>query len=265
MNARKWSERATAALAVLMVLALVSMAAPTAVVHAATTRTINVDDVPDDLPLFGCTLREAIGIANAGGTGTHFGCTVVQTGSGSPLTYHINLPKGKYTYTLTGAAAEDNNASGDLDITANVTITGWGAGGSIIDGGGIDRVFHICPGGGCAKSVTFTGVTIRNGNTTGGGGGIYNEDGAVTVDGSTVSDNRASNGGGISNEGGTVTVDGSTISGNTADSYGGGIANKGTLIVQNGCIIGGAGVGNEAAYDGGGIYNGAVGNVSTPP
>jgi hypothetical protein len=138
MNARKWSKRATAALAVLMVLALVSMAAPTAVVHAATTRAINVDDVPDDLPLLGCTLREAIGIANAGGTGTHFGCTVIQTGSGSPLTYQINLPnpKGGYTYTLTGAAGEDSNASGDLDITTNVDITGPGAGTTIIDGRG---------------------------------------------------------------------------------------------------------------------------------
>jgi hypothetical protein len=148
------------------------MAAPPVVVHAATTRTINVDDVPDDLPALGCALWEAIGIANAHGTGTHFGCTEVETGWGSLLIYHINLPdpKGGYTYILIGAAGEDGNASGDLDITANVRIIAWGAGTTIIDAAEKDRVFHICPGGGCGNSVTFMGVAVRNGNAADYGG-----------------------------------------------------------------------------------------------
>jgi hypothetical protein len=52
-------------------------------------------------------------------------------------------------------------------------------------------VFDVCPGGGCDRSVTFTGVTIRNGNAADYGGGILNEGSTLTVQNGTVSDNRA--------------------------------------------------------------------------
>jgi hypothetical protein len=187
---------------------------------------------------------------------------------------------------LTKPAGEDANVSGDLDILDNgdLTIQGNGAANTIIDGGGIDRVFHICPDGGCANTVTLRRVTIRNGCADY-GGGIYNYDGTTTVDSSTVSDNMATNygggiynrgalnvlngstiggvgasnnadyGGGIYNWGGTTTVDGSTVSANTVTWNGGGIFNKATLIVQNGSTIGGVGAANTANYSGGGIYN----------
>jgi len=133
---------------------------------------------------------------------------------------------------LSGAAGEDANASGDLDILdgGDLTIQGNGAAKTIIDGGRIDRVFHVCPGGGCTNTVTLNGVTIRNG--------------------------IADYGGGILNEAGTTTVVGSTVSANTA-SGGGGITNYGTLNVQNGSTIGGAGAGNTAYVEGGGIFNAA--------
>jgi CSLREA domain-containing protein len=260
MNAHKWFKRAVNALVMLMVLALVSMAAPPVVVHATTIRVINVDDIPDDFPASGCSLREAISLANAGFMGTANGCTVHQSGSGTPLTYRIILPdpKGGYTYTLTGAAGENGNASGDLDITASVTVIGHGAGSSIIDGGGIDRVFHVCPGaGGCPYSVLFTGVTIRSGSITGIGAGICNQGGIVTVDSSIVSDNAVSgvvawgDGGGIYNVSGLMIVQDSTIVDNTATDDGGGIYNSGTLYVRNGSMV----IDNEATDDGGGIYN----------
>jgi predicted outer membrane repeat protein len=282
MNARKWSKRAINALAVLVVLALVSMAAPPVAVHAATTRSIGVDNISDGLPLLGCTLREAISIANAGLTGTHDGCTVNQSGSGTPITYNINLPKGGYLYTLAGVAGEDSNLSGDLDITANVHISGWGAGTTIIDGGGKDRVLHICPGGGCGQSVTFTGVAIRNGNAVDYGGGIYNEGDTVTVDSSTISGNTAGSdgggilnkddgtlnvlnssvvsdntvlgpdghGGGIYNEDGATTVNGSTVISNTAQHGGGTCNSEGVLTVTVSTIIS-----NTAVGHGGGIYS----------
>jgi len=134
---------------------------------------------------------------------------------------------------LAGAPGDDFNASGDLDILngGDLTIQGNGAANTIIDGGGIDRVFHICPSGGCANTVILSGVTIRNGVVAVVGGGIYNK-GATTVDGSTVRDN-------------------------TAGDAGGGIYNVATLNVQNGSTIGGAGAGNFATNDGGGIYNSA--------
>ena len=56
---------------------------------------------------------------------------------------------------LSGAANEDGNASGDLDILdgGDLTIQGNGAAKTIVDGGGTDRVFHFCAGGICANTV----------------------------------------------------------------------------------------------------------------
>ena len=105
-----------------------------------------------------CTLRAAIQASNANsGTDT------------------ISLPAGVYTLTIAGRN-EDAAATGDLDITDAVTVTGAGAGSAIIDGNGIDRVFDVFASG----TTTISGVTIRNGNpgaATGGGilaGGVGN-------------------------------------------------------------------------------------------
>ena len=101
------------------------------------------------------------------------------TPGGAPgeLRFHINnaapgdtIVIPPFTITLTGGAAEDANASGDLDITKSLTIQGAGEGMTIIDGGGIDRVFDII----FADGVNISGMTIRNGKETidGFGGGI---------------------------------------------------------------------------------------------
>ena len=147
-----------------------------------------------------CTLRAAIQLANA---------------SAGPHT--ITLPEG--TYTLDRVGTDDNANSGDLDITQNITISGGGAKVTFVQAStsnssaGIDRVFHVRPGG----ALTLTGVTVRNGKITGEGGGIFN-DGTLTLDGVVVSGNQALSGGGLSLDGGTTTVRNSTISGNVANS-----------------------------------------------
>jgi hypothetical protein len=188
---------------------------------------------------------------------------------------------------LSGASGENGNTSGDLDIIdgGDLTIMGNGAANTIIDGGGIDRVFHICPGGGCNYAVTILGLTVQNGSSEDFGGGLRNEGGNLTIGDCTVKDNTAAfygggvynentltiqnhttiggsgagnqamiNGGGIFNATGSVTVDNSTVSDNTADNNGGGIWNNATLDVLNGSSIGVPGAGNQG-IDGGGIYN----------
>ncbi len=168
----------------------------------------------------------------------------------------IFVPAGKYALTIAGAA-EDAAATGDLDITDDLTIGGAGAPSTIVDGSTLDRVFHILPG----VTAEIASVTISGGSlgVVFAGGGILNE-GILTLDWSTVAGNSVSigAGGGILNTG-TLAVSLSTISGNVAGIAGGGIINApgSTVSISNSTISG-----NSATDDGGGIYNDALGTVS---
>ena len=216
---------------------LVLLITPVPGAYAATSRTIEVDAIDDSNPEGGCTLREAIDVANAGlGPGlASNGCTVTESGGGIPITYEINLPS--YTYTLTGSAGDDGNTSGDLDVLANVSINGSGAGSTAIDGGSIDRVFHV-PISGLGVTLSISSVTVQNGSVTGDGGGILNNGNTLIIASSTIAHNVASGyHGGIGNTAGTLNVSQSTIASNTALDSGGGIGNRaGTLIVSHSTI-----------------------------
>jgi hypothetical protein len=151
----------------------------------------------------------------------------------------------------------------ELYIFTNLTIQGLPAG-SVVDGGGLSRVFDV----GHGVSVTLTNLTITGGidqeggnfdDTTGGmGAGILNS-GTLAVQNCKVTGNTVGHvsffgGGGIYNDvGATLTVTGSTLSGNSAASDGGGIFNAGTLTVTASTLSG------NTAGDGGGIYNAVVG------
>lgn len=84
-----------------------------------------------------CTLRGAIIKANA-----HMGADV------------INLLGVTYTLSINGTG-EDAAATGDLDITDDLTLTGVGAATTIIDAAGLgDRVFQTDPTN--TDSITVT-------------------------------------------------------------------------------------------------------------
>ncbi len=104
------------------------------------------------------------------------------------------------------------------------------------------RLFHILDG----VRSSISGLTLTNGTDTptGGGGGIFNGGGQMTITNCTISNNTGS---GIFNSNGNMTITGSTISGNSGD-YGGGIASGGTLTVTSSTIAGNSG------FLGGGIY-----------
>ena len=99
----------------------------------------------------------ALGDTTPGGTAGQLRFEITAAASGDTIV----IPPG--TITLTGASGENANASGDLDITKNLTIQGAGAGITILDGGGIDRVIEIV-----AATATVSGMTIRNGYAGGG-------------------------------------------------------------------------------------------------
>ena len=220
------------------------------------TKTADTNDGscdPDD-----CSLREAIARAEDGDT--------------------IIIPAGTYTLTL----------DAELGIDKDLTLTGAGPGGTIIQASSVNpvlspddpgvadfRVFNITGG-----TVAISGVTIRHGKTSGDGGGMLNSGtltltnstvsgnaadglglrrgggiwnlGTLTLTNNTVSDNTARFGGGIYNSGGTITLTNSTVSGNTATEAGGGIYNNfgGTLTLANSTVSG-----NTSGQNGGGILN----------
>ena len=218
-----------------------------------------------------CTLRDAVIAANLA--------------SGSTITLPSN--GSHYTLTLTGAN-EDAAATGDLDVTANLTINGGGAATTIIDGNGTDRVFQLIG----AVTLTLNGVTVTNGNTTTSsnqaGGGIltpFSGGGGLVLNNSVVTGNNGADGQGGGIFANSVTLTNSTVSQNTTIDQGGGIfatsatitnstvSNNsstgdqgGGLFLENGSstITASTISGNSSASDGGGIYlNGSI-NQNAP-
>ncbi len=196
-----------------------------------------------------CTLRAAIQQANANG-----------------FSNIIELPAGEYLLTIQNTnpgTGEDLSATGDLDITTDLTIIGADRATTIINGNAIDRVFHILGG----ATVNISGVTIKNGRINNSvGGGIYNVNGTVTLNDVIVSDNTADNPGGLNNAGtgggifnsGRLTLTDSIVRNNVAQTRsqgigGGGIYNEATLRIENSTISGNNAAGQGAG--GGGLQN----------
>jgi CSLREA domain-containing protein len=222
-----------------------------------------------------CTLRAAIQEANAlSGADT------------------ISVPAGTYTLTL-GAGFGDpveppeppepifncnvagsGDFEGDLDIMCPVTISGAGAGATIIQAGppaagappeqlALDRLFEIHA---AAGNVTISGLTLQNGYHEEAGGAIANSsNGTVRLQNVSVLDSFATTFGGGIYSGEPLEIEcpepcaagaprleiiNSTISGNTTGGEGGGVyVQFGTLTISGGTII------SNTAATGGGVFN----------
>ena len=139
--------------------------------------------------------------------------------------------------TISGIFADNGGGiynDGTLTITGS-TIFGihvYYSGGGIYNGGNL-----------MIKNCTIFGIFADRD-----GGGICNNEGTITITGSTISNNSADSGGGIENSWGTITINGSTISNNSAEGNGGGIGNNDTLTITGSTISN-----NSTNGDGGGI------------
>ena len=185
---------------------LLAAPVPASVANCGSTSPLLVDEFSDDdgsTP--GCSLREAVAASNAlNGTQT------------------IELLPGIHQLSILGSG-EDGNLTGDIDIADDVIIqpSGGDATSVIVDGGAIDRVFHVLNG----ADATFRGMTITNGDAGGSanGGGILVV-GSALVDGVNVEANTARGGGGIFfDTGSDADVRNSAIVNNIATDDGGGV------------------------------------------
>lgn len=150
-------------------------------------------------------------------------------------------------YTLT---APDNTDDGLPEITGNVTISGRDT--TIRrdpDAAESFRIFHVAEDG----TLTLKSLTIRNGLSTGSGGGILNERGTLNLNDSVIKDNFAASGGGLYNIGGQLALDRTTVERNASASFGGGVANDGggTMTMKGGALRKNRAINNN----GGGLEN----------
>lgn len=194
-------------------------------------------DANDGCNVNGCSLREAINATPSGGV--------------------INLAAGTQ-YSLSIGGTDDTNATGDLDLTKNVTINGGGMKSTFIrsdNPGPVDGVLHVL------APVTLNNVAVVLGVRTGSdiqgsaGGGIRvgnpgGPAGTLSADHVQVAFNEAHNGGGVYVAGGTgrssATFTSSLIFNNTGRQYGGAIANYGDVTFRKSAMLG-----NSARYGGG--------------
>jgi uncharacterized repeat protein (TIGR01451 family)/CSLREA domain-containing protein len=176
-----------------------------------------------------CSLREAINAANlAAGADT--------------ILFSVTG-----TITLTGPLPAINDG---------LTITGPGAANLFVDGVNAYRPFLINNG-----IVTISGLTIRNGYTTGNGGGLlYQGTNLLTLTNVTLQNNAADiSGGGIylaSNA--SLTLNTTSVTNNTAGASGGGIyVGSPTVLILNTSAVN-----NNSAPNGGGLYIGSSSTIT---
>jgi CSLREA domain-containing protein len=224
-----------------LALAVAALAAP----QAASAASIAVTTTADELNADGdCSLREAVQAANTNGP-----VDDCDAGSGADA---IALPAGHYE--LTGAAGENSNAQGDLDVTESLTIEGAGSAGdcpapnsTCIDADDLDRVLDVRDGA-APVAVTLRDLTLAGGSVpTGLGGAVSSQegDGELLFDRAAILSGAAVEGAGIDSAGGLELRD-SFLSGNHATGLGGAVRQSGGALIIRGSVL----AGNEA--DGGG-------------
>jgi CSLREA domain-containing protein len=177
-----------------------------------------------------CTLRGAIQAANANAGADVINIALVP---GSVINLGSALPNIAQALSINGPTA------GTVTVRRNSAAS--------------YSVFTVTAG-----PVSFSGLTIANGNA-GNGGGIKLSGTTVNVTNCVFLGNGATNGGGIYNDGATLNVTNCTFTGNGAGSDGGGIANDhyGTANVSNSTFTGNtANNGDSTASGGGAICNG---------
>ncbi len=189
---------------------------------ASMAATITVNSLDDLGPNVGvgdgeCTLREAIYNANGGFFPFSADCAPGDDPGADTVVFDPSLVF-PVTITLMGE---------ELFIFDDMTLVGPGVDQLIISGGDALRVLTVSnQDASTLATVSLSGLTLRDGNTTdpGGGAGIENLEDLTLTDCAIVDNTTTRSGGGIYNVG-SLTIDDCDISGNSSSSDGAGISN----------------------------------------
>jgi hypothetical protein len=217
------------------------------------------DPSPDGCAPTDCSLREAVIAANE------------QAGADT-----IELAAGTYILTIEGRG-EDAAATGDLDVTDDLTLLGTGQDETVIDAGRIDRVLQAGNLAGSQIRLEIRDLTLSHGLAvlaqgldSGSGGGLFvRHSVVVTATRVIVRDNIAGvRGGGVYVLSGgfgsqSVTVIDSKIIRNQAGTPksgvgGGGLYNEGRTTILLGTEV----AENTAGFLGGGGIDNASGSLT---
>ncbi len=210
--------------------------------HTYTVNVLNVDQVDQTTTDSVCDTNTAPG---SPGDQCTLRAAVIQSNARAGVQTIVipSTPAPGITLTIPGAGGD---TQGDLDITAEVIITGAGPTASIVTNNTNpkDRVMDITGG-----AVSISGLAIRNGGNVTEGGGIRS-DSATTLSNVALSQNTATNRGGAIKADDALTLTNSNVTSNTSAGDGGGIYSEGPSLQITGSTI----QSNTASTDGGGLH-----------
>lgn len=240
---------------------------------AARAVTIVVDDNGDNATDNGlCSLREAITATNTNLDVNGSDDCDHNGGTGFDI---IELPPG--SINLTGAAGDDANVSGDLDVEggAGGVVIGppnTGIGGTTVSAAAGDRVFHLENAG--TGFVTLFGLVVQGGTIDGNGAGILAQAQNPTLSNVHVNNNDTSLAGANAGGGlyyappsaGTIGITQSTFTGNSASRSGGAIEGDANAVISLGRTYFSQNVAGDTdagqTYEGGAVMVRRTGNIT---
>ncbi|MEM9186373.1 MAG: FG-GAP-like repeat-containing protein [Planctomycetota bacterium] len=175
----------------------------------------------------------------------------------------IVLGPGVHELSLVGAG-ENAAATGDLDITGDITIYGDQASASVVDANGIDRVFDVQPGG----RLELVRVGVTGGGATDRGGGVRSA-GTLVLDSVEVTGNRVTTtdetdpatGAGVALVGGDASIVDTTIRNNVAgvlnNDYGGSLSSYGggLSVGDAAAVVSRSTIADNSATTAGGVFS----------
>ena len=196
----------------------------------------------------------------ASATGVHLYVAVTGSDGGLNNCQTQLSPCLTITYAISQATTDDiiHIAAGTyleaITVDKSLSFIGAGMNQTFLDANYSARVVSISG----SLNVSFSDLTIQNGNTTSWGGGINTSGGTLSLTRVKVRNNLADTGGGISSFA-VTTLDQCIISGNTAyTGSGGGMVSSGNVTMTDCTVSGNSTTGTSASGGGLSLWDGSM-------